>query len=112
MTMSKSKKIQLVLITAALASCHQQEPQWHAGTRTYIRSDSTAAFTLIPHARPGFPLVFYHFHPYGLYYPIIGYRRIGYYSNAMSEEVNIGADPIKGGIVRGGFGESGLSVES
>jgi hypothetical protein len=109
--MRKSKKIQLVLITAALASCHQ-ETQWHAGNRIYIRGDSTANFTLIPHNRPGVPFLFYHFRPYGLYYPIIGYRRIGYYSNAMSEEVNIGEDPVKSGIVRGGFGESALSVES
>lgn len=43
---------------------------------------------------------------------MIGYRRIGYYSNALSEEVNIGGDPVKSGIVRGGFGESALSVES
>jgi hypothetical protein len=110
--MRKSKKIQLVLITAALASCHQQETQWHGGSRTYIRSDSTAAYTPIPYHRPGVPLLFYHFRPYGLYYPVVGYRRIGYYSNAMSEEVNIGEDPVKSGIVRGGFGESALSVES
>lgn len=110
--MRKSKKIQLVLITAALASCHGQEPQWQAGSRTYIRGDSTAPYTLLPHYQPGAPMPFYHFRPYGVYYPFIGYRRVGYYSDAMSEEVNIGQDPVKGSIVRGGFGESGLSVES
>jgi hypothetical protein len=55
--------------------------------------------------------LFYAFRPYGLYTPF-GYRRLGYYSNALSEEVNIGHSAIKSNIVRGGFGESGLSVES
>ena len=110
--MRKTTKIQLVLVTASLASCHRQEPQWHAGGRTFIRSDSTASYTFVPHAGPGIPFFFTHFRPYGVYYPMIGYRRIGYYSNALSEEVNIGVDAVKSGIVRGGFGESALSVES
>jgi hypothetical protein len=37
---------------------------------------------------------------------------MGYYSSALSEEVNIGHNAFKSRIVRGGFGESALSVES
>jgi hypothetical protein len=109
--MKKTKEIQLVLITALFASCHQPEPQWRAGGRTYIRSDSTASYTLMAHPHPGNPLLFYAFRPYGIY-TAFGYRRLGYYSNALSEEVNIGHSSIKSAIVRGGFGESALSVES
>jgi hypothetical protein len=93
--MKKTKQVKLVLITALFASCHHPEPQWHAGGRTYIRSDSTAPYALMPHAYSGF-----------------GYRRLGYYSGALSEEANIGHSSIKSGIVRGGFGRSALSVES
>ncbi|HEV3411124.1 MAG TPA: hypothetical protein VG101_01540 [Puia sp.] len=109
--MRKTKEIQLVLITALFASCHQPEPQWRAGGRTHIRSDSTAPYTLMAHPNPGAPLLFYAFHPYGLY-TAFGYRRMGYYSSALSEEVNIGHNAFKSRIVRGGFGESALSVES
>jgi hypothetical protein len=108
--MKKTKHIKLVLVTAVLAACHQ-EPEWRSGSRTYIRADSTAPYTMMTHPQPGLPLLFYHFRPYGLLYAT-GYRRAGYYSNAFSEEVNIGHNPVKGGIVRGGFGESALSVES
>ena len=41
--MKKSKYIELVLITAALASCHQSgNKDWQSGNLTYIRSDSSA----------------------------------------------------------------------
>lgn len=108
--MKKSRHIQLVLITAALASCHR-EPEWHAGGRTFIRADSTAPYAVMTRSRPGYPLMYYHFRPYGLLY-FGGYRRAGYYSNAFSEEVNVGHDQGKSGIVRGGFGKSAMSVES
>jgi hypothetical protein len=109
--MKKTKQIQLVLMTALLASCDRPEPQWRAGGRTYIRSDSTAPYTVMQHSHPGYAFLFYAFRPYGIYTPF-GYRRLGYYSNALSEEVNIGHSAVKSGIVRGGFGESALSVES
>ncbi len=109
--MKKTKEIQLVLITALFTSCHHPEPQWRAGGRTYIRSDSTASYTLMAHPHPGNPLMFYAFRPYGIY-TAFGYRRLGYYSSALSDEVNIGHSAIKSAIVRGGFGESALSVES
>jgi hypothetical protein len=108
--MKKSKHIQLVLITAALASCHSQ-PEWH-GSATYIRGDSTAPYTRMNYYHPGVPFVYYHFRPYGLFYPLVGYRRVGYYSDALPEEANIGHSAIKSSVVRGGFGESAFSVES
>jgi hypothetical protein len=109
--MKKTKQVQLVLITALFASCHHHEPQWHAGGGTFIRSDSTAPYTRMSHPYSGIPFLYYAFRPYGVYTPF-GYRRVGYYSSALSEEVNIGHSTVKSGIVRGGFGESALSVES
>ena len=46
--MKKSKTIQLILITAALASCQEKkkEPEWGSGNKTYVRGDSTAPYTL------------------------------------------------------------------
>jgi hypothetical protein len=108
--MKKTHHIHLVLITAALASCHS-EPEWHAGSRTYIRGDSTAPYTLMAYPRPGYPPMYYVFRPYGIYAGG-AYRRVGYYSEALGEEMNIGRSPVKSGIVRGGFGESTFSVES
>lgn len=108
--MKKTKHIRLVLITAALASCHRG-PEWHAGGRTYIRADSTAPYALMNHPQGGARFLYYHFRPYGLLY-LAGYHRAGYYSDAFSEEVNVGHDGAKSGIVRGGFGKSALSVES
>jgi hypothetical protein len=98
--MKKSKHIQLVLITAALASCHSQ-PEWHGSNRTYIRSDSTAPYTRMNYYHPGIPFIYYHFRPYGVYFPVGGYRRVGYYSDALP-----------GSVIRGGFGKSAFSVES
>ena len=108
--MKKTNHIKLVLITAALASCHR-EPEWHAGGRTYIRADSTAPYAVMSRPHAGAPLMFYRFRPYGLLY-FNGYHRAGYYSDAFSEEVNVGHDGAKSGIVRGGFGKSAMSVES
>ena len=107
--MKRSKNIQLVLITAALASCHRPGKQWTNGNNVYIRSDSTAPYTRMYHpVGPG--LWFYAFRPYGSYW-LGSYRRVGYYSSAISERSNIGFNGEKGGIVRGGFGH-GLSVSS
>ena len=112
--MKKTKQISLVLITAALASCHRSNNQeWVSANgehrRVYIRSDSTAPYTHMFH--PGTALLWYYaFRPYG-HFGFSGYRRLGYYSSAISEHSNIGSNSAKGGIVRGGFG-SGYSVSS
>lgn len=112
--MKKTKQISLVLITAALASCHRPgTPDWENANarhqRVYIRSDSTAPYTAMHHPSGVFGW-YYAFRPYG-HYTYFGYRREGYYSSAISESSNIGHNSTKGGIVRGGFGE-GFSVSS
>jgi hypothetical protein len=110
----KSKEISLVLITAALASCHRPgNPDWVNANgqhrQVYIRSDSTAPYTAMHHPL-GYAGWYYAFRPYG-HYSYGHYRRVGYYSDALSERGNIGFSHEKGGIVRGGFGE-GYSVSS
>ncbi len=107
--MKKTKHIQLILITAALASCHRPSNEWQSGNKVYGRSDSTAPYTRAHHFG-GALLWFYAFRPYGSYYNG-AYRRAGYYSGAISERGNIGLNGTKSGIVRGGFG-SGYSVSS
>ena len=110
--MKKTTHIRLVLITAALASCHHPKPQWQNGNNTFIRSDSTAPYTRMVHPMPGSALLWYYvFRPYGNYYGGI-YRRTGYYSDAISETGNIGTNSFKSSVIRGGFGESAFSVES
>jgi hypothetical protein len=110
--MKKSGQINLILITAALASCHQSDKQWQNGNRTYIRSDSTAPYSRVYYPHTGAALLWYFaFRPYGNYYNGV-YRRAGYYSDAISERANIGSNSFKGGVVRGGFGEGAFSVSS
>ncbi|TCJ18652.1 hypothetical protein EPD60_03900 [Flaviaesturariibacter flavus] len=111
--MKKTRHIELVLITAALASCHQPKKDWEgSGNRTYLRSDSTAPYTRAHHGGGSALLWYYAFRPYGGY---LGnsYNRAGYYSSALHESSNIGSNGVKSGIVRGGFGRSGgYSVSS
>lgn len=112
--MKKTKQISLVLITAALASCHRSNNQdWVNANgehrKVYIRSDSTAPYTQMFHPF-GALLWYYAFRPYG-HYDYFGYRRVGYYSSAISQHSNIGTNAAKSGIIRGGFG-SGFSVSS
>jgi hypothetical protein len=103
--MKKTRHIQLVLLTAALASCHRNaDQQWTSGDKVYIRSDSTAPYSRVYHpSAPG--LWYFAFRPYGTWYNG-RYRRIGYFSDAISEHSNLGTNTSKSGIVRGGFGES------
>ena len=103
--MKKTRHIQLVLLTAALASCHRNaNQQWTSGDRVYIRSDSTAPYSHVYHpSGPG--LWYFAFRPYGTWYNG-HYRRMGYFSDAISEHSNLGTNTTKSGIVRGGFGES------
>ncbi|RYY99872.1 MAG: hypothetical protein EOO11_03580 [Chitinophagaceae bacterium] len=112
--MKKSKAIELVLITAALASCREPKKEWESanGTRTYLRSDSTAPYTRAHYGGGGSALLWYYaFRPYGGFFGN-SYRRAGYYSGALHESSNIGNNGMKSGIVRGGFGRGGYSVSS
>jgi len=110
--MKKSKHINLILITAALASCHQRDKEWQNGNKTYVRSDSTAPYSRLYYPHIGSPLIWYYaFRPYGNYYNG-AYRRAGYYSDAISERANIGSNSFKSSVVRGGFGEGAFSVHS
>lgn len=111
--MKKSKQVQLILITAALASCNKPNKDWESSnSKTYIRSDSTAPYSRTRHFGVGNALLWYYaFRPYGNYNNG-AYGRAGYYSNAISERSNIGNNFGKTGIIRGGFGRGGFSVSS
>ena len=113
--MKKSKAIQLILITATLASCNQQkkEAEWGSGNKTYVRGDSTAPYARTHHGNGlvGAALWFYAFRPYGNYNNG-SYTRAGYYSGAIPARANIGSNSFKGSVSRGGFGRSGYSVSS
>ena len=117
--MKKSKYIQLVLITAALASCNQpkKEDEWSSGNKVYLRSDTAAPYT---HARPhhggggglaNMLLWYYAFRPYGNYNNG-AYQRAGYYSNGINPASNVGNNSFKSAVTRGGFGRGGYSVSS
>jgi hypothetical protein len=111
----KTPHITLVLITAALASCNRPgNPDWVNANgehrRVYIRSDSTAGYAPMNHPFGAYGW-YYAFRPYGRY-DYFGYRRVGYYSSAISEHSNIGTNSTKSGIIRGGFGGEGFSVSS
>jgi hypothetical protein len=112
--MKKSKYVQLVLITAALASCNQaKKPDWDDNSKMHIRSDSTAPYTNVHH-HGGIAtalLWYYAFRPYGNYNNGY-YQRAGYYSSAIHPSSNIGTNGFKGAVSRGGFGRSGFSVSS
>ncbi|MEI6185502.1 MAG: hypothetical protein WCP65_08230 [Bacteroidota bacterium] len=112
--MKKSKYIELVLITAALSSCHQSNKDWeNANSHTYIRSDSSAPYSPVRHYGGGGAarMWYYAFRPYGNYNNGY-YERAGYYSDAIHPNANIGSNFYKGSVVRGGFGSGGFSVSS
>jgi hypothetical protein len=111
--MKKSTHIQLVLITAALASCQQPKNEWESTNKVHVRGDSTAPYTTVRHhSGVGNALLWYYaFRPYGQYYNG-QYRHAGYYSNAIRPHSNIGSNSFKGSVVRGGFGHSSYSVGS
>ena len=111
--MKKSKQIQLILITAALASCNKPNKDWEgSSSKTYIRSDSSAPYTRTHHFGVGSALLWYYaFRPYGNY-SNGNYQRAGYYSNAIHPNSNTGSNSFKSSVVRGGFGRSGYSVSS
>ena len=108
--MKKSKYIELVLITAALASCNRPSDDWEGGSKTYVRSDTTAPYSRTRH-HGGSALWFYAFRPYGNLHNG-SYQRAGYYSGAIHKASNIGTNGYKGAVARGGFGRGSYSVSS
>ena len=108
--MKKSKYIELVLITAALASCNRPGNDWQSYSKTYLRSDTTAPYTRTHHYGGG-ALWYYAFRPFGNY-SNGSYQRAGYYSNALHQSSNIGSNSFKGAVARGGFGRGAYSVSS
>jgi hypothetical protein len=112
--MKKTAHIQLVLITAALASCagKEKEAEWGTGNKTYVRGDSTAPYARAHGGGVGNALLWYYaFRPMGFYSNGI-YSRQGYYSNAIPHGANIGSNGVKGNISRSGFGRSGARASS
>ncbi len=112
--MKKSKTIQLVLITAALASCAEKKKdnEWNSGdSKTYVRADSTAPYART-HLGVGTALLwFYAFRPYGGFRNG-QYNRGGYYSSAIPRSSNIGSNGFKNNITRNGFGRIGARASS
>lgn len=103
--MKKSKLVSLVLITAALASCHHKKPHrdW-SQNNVYMRGDESADYSQsYGYNSPNPWLWYYAFRPYG-YYNGTTYVHSGYYSNGISQSSNIGTSGFKSSVVRGGFG--------
>jgi len=114
--MKKSKYIELVLITAALASCNEpkKEKSWDDNNKVHLRSDTTAPYTRVHshHNGIGTALLWYYaFRPYGNYNNG-AYQRAGYYSGGIGRFSNVGNNGFKSAVTRGGFGRGGYSVSS
>lgn len=112
--MKKSKYIELVLITAALASCNQPKNDWEENNKVHLRSDTTAPYTRVHHSGAGIGaalLWYYAFRPFGTYRNG-SYQRAGFFSGAINQRSNIGSNGFKGAVARGGFGRGGTSVSS
>ncbi len=112
--MKKSTCIELVLITAALASCHEPKKDWEENSKVHLRSDSTAPYTRAHYHHSGIGtalLWYYAFRPYGNYNNG-NYQRAGYYSGGIGHFSNVGSNGFKGAVTRGGFGRGGYSVGS
>ena len=103
--MKKSKIVTLVLITAALAGCSKEEKK-PGEKKVYMRSDTTARYS-----RTGFFPYYLAFRAYGDYRNGIFSRR-GYSSGGINRQSNIGMNPVKSNIVRGGFGGRSSGVMS
>jgi hypothetical protein len=110
--MKKSKYVELVLITAVLASCNRPNKEWESGNKVYMRSDSSAPYSRAHRSGIATAMLWYYaFRPYG-YFNNGNYRRAGYYSGGLSEKSNIGTNTFKAEVTRGGFGRGGYSVSS
>jgi hypothetical protein len=122
--MKKSKFVNLVLITAALASADKIEAQSGGASgdwdkqpekKVYMRSDTTARYTRTHHSGIGSAILWYYaFRPYGSNYGYNsgGYNRTGFYSRGLSTQSNIGSNTTKSVISRGGFGGRAFSSAS
>jgi len=99
--MKKSKIVNLILITSALASCHQKQEK---KKNVYMRGDSTASYSR-SHGGSNALLWYYAFRPYG-HYENGAYHRAGYYNNAIPATSNFGRNTYKthSSTHRGGFG--------
>ena len=104
--MKKSTIVSLVLITAALSSCHKKQEV--NKRNVYMRSDSTAVYSHSHHSTSHW---FYAFRPYGMYDNGV-YHRQGFYSSGISSHSNVGTNSSKSSTIRGGFGGRGVSVSS
>jgi hypothetical protein len=114
--MKKSKAIELVLITAALAACNDpKKPEWDDNNKVHLRSDTTAPYTRAHSYHGGgigtALLWYYAFRPMGNYRNG-RYQSAGYYSGGIAKGSNIGTNNFKGTVARGGFGRSGYTVSS
>ena len=120
--MKKSKFVNLVLITAALAGADKIEAQNNGASgdwdkqpekKVYMRSDTTAQYSRTHHHGSGVGtaiLWYYAFRPYGSSYSNgSGYNRSGFYSRGLSSRSNIGSNSTKSVISRGGFGGRAFS---
>lgn len=121
--MKKSKFVNLVLITAALASADKIDAQSGGASgdwdkqpekKVYMRSDTTARYTRTHHSGIGTAILWYYaFRPYGSSYgSSYGYNRTGFYSRGLSSQSNIGSNTTKSAISRGGFGGRAFSSAS
>lgn len=115
--MKKSKIVQLVLVSATLASCQQKKTnEWgqygdKPERKAYMRSDSTAPYQRSHFRSSGF-YMYRAFRPYGSVGSSGGYQRRGYYSSSLSERANVGHNSSKSSAVRSGFGSSARSASS
>lgn len=123
--MKKSKIVNLVLITAALASAEKIGAQQNGASgdwstqpekKVYMRSDTTAQYSRTHHHGSGIGtalLWYYAFRPYGSTYGgYNSYNRTGFYSRGLSSRSNIGSNAAKTTISRGGFGGRSFSRAS
>lgn len=114
--MKKSAIIKLVLVSSVLASCSQkkEENEWSSGENTkkkvYMRSDTSARYSR-SHFGLGM-MSYFIFRPYGSYMSGGSYRRMGFYSDAISHSSNVGRSSSKSSFTRGGFGSSSRRVSS
>ncbi len=107
--MKKSNVIKLVLVASVAAACGQnnKDKEWEGSTKqkVYMRSDTSASYTRTHRSHGNF----FVFRPYGSSFGSNGFRRTGYYSDAIHPSSNVGRSTAKSGIVsRGGFGRSGF----
>jgi|JI7StandDraft_1071085.scaffolds.fasta_scaffold205485_2 hypothetical protein len=113
--MKKSSIIKLVLVASVAAACGQKEKEWEGSTsskqKVYMRSDTSASYTRAHRSHGGF-FPFFVFRAYGSSFGSNGFRRTGYYSDAIHPSSNVGRNSAKSGITRSGFGRSGFHASS